>query len=122
MEGHKDVVELLLDNGANKEHRNIDDCTPLQLAAIDGYTNIVKLLLAKDAEINPSSSVKFFAAGGTTDVKIEKSNNCTKVILQPVLTSTVNNTSDRVEEHHHTPSLLGKRRVVMGEEVQKKRV
>ena len=47
-----EVVEILLSRGANKEHRNVSDYTPLSLAASGGYTNIIKLLLAHGAEIN----------------------------------------------------------------------
>ena len=46
------VVELLLSRGANKEHRNVSDYTPLSLAASGGYVNIIKLLLSHGAEIN----------------------------------------------------------------------
>lgn len=46
------VVELLLLRGANKEHRNVSDYTPLSLAASGGYVNIIKILLNAGAEIN----------------------------------------------------------------------
>lgn len=46
------VVELLLAKGANKEHRNISDYTPLSQAASGGYVNVIKVLLAHGAEIN----------------------------------------------------------------------
>ena len=46
------VVELLLSKGANKEHRNVSDYTPLSLAASGGFVNIIKLLLSHGAEIN----------------------------------------------------------------------
>lgn len=48
----KQVVELLLLRGANKEHRNVSDYTPLSLAASGGYVNIIKILLNAGAEIN----------------------------------------------------------------------
>lgn len=53
------VVELLLARGANKEHRNVSDYTPLSLAASGGYVNIIKILLNAGAEIN-SRQVLFF--------------------------------------------------------------
>lgn len=53
------VVELLLARGANKEHRNVSDYTPLSLAASGGYVNIIKILLNAGAEIN-SRQVPFF--------------------------------------------------------------
>lgn len=46
------VVELLLAKGANFEHRNVSDYTPLSLAASGGYVNIIKLLLRAGADIN----------------------------------------------------------------------
>lgn len=54
------VVELLLARGANKEHRNVSDYTPLSLAASGGYVNIIKILLNAGAEIN-SRQVPFTA-------------------------------------------------------------
>jgi len=51
------VVELLLAKGANKEHRNISDYTPLSQAASGGYVNVIKVLLAHSAEINSRSVV-----------------------------------------------------------------
>jgi len=51
------VVELLLAKGANKEHRNISDYTPLSQAASGGYVNVIKVLLAHGAEINSRSVV-----------------------------------------------------------------
>ena len=50
--GRLEVVDLLLQRGANKEHRNVSDYTPLSLAASGGYVNIIKLLLQHTAEIN----------------------------------------------------------------------
>ena len=52
------VVELLLSRGANKEHRNVSDYTPLSLAASGGYVNIIKLLLSHGAEINSRTGSK----------------------------------------------------------------
>ena len=46
------MVQTLLKNGANKEHRNVSDYTPLSLAASGGYTNIISMLLQGGAEIN----------------------------------------------------------------------
>ena len=46
------MVELLLAKGANFEHRNVSDYTPLSLAASGGYVNIIKQLLRAGADIN----------------------------------------------------------------------
>lgn len=56
--GRYEVVELLLNRGANKEHRNVSDYTPLSLAASGGYVNIIKLLLSHGAEINSRTGSK----------------------------------------------------------------
>ena len=53
------VVELLLAKGANFEHRNVSDYTPLSLAASGGYVNIIKLLLRAGADINSRSAFNF---------------------------------------------------------------
>ena len=52
------VVEILLQRGANKEHRNVSDYTPLSLAASGGFVNIIKLLLDNGAEINSRTGSK----------------------------------------------------------------
>jgi hypothetical protein len=48
--GHKDVIRLLQQNGANVN----EDCgnTPLQLAAASGDLELVKLLVAAGADVN----------------------------------------------------------------------
>ena len=46
------MVEILLAKGANFEHRNVSDYTPLSLAASGGYVNIIKMLLRAGADIN----------------------------------------------------------------------
>uniref|UniRef100_A0A1I7RHD0 ANK_REP_REGION domain-containing protein n=1 Tax=Bursaphelenchus xylophilus TaxID=6326 RepID=A0A1I7RHD0_BURXY len=56
--GRRDVVELLLQYGANKEHRNVSDYTPLSLAASGGYVDIITLLLNAGAEINSRTGSK----------------------------------------------------------------
>ncbi|VDM96170.1 unnamed protein product [Thelazia callipaeda] len=52
------VVEILLKRGANKEHRNVSDYTPLSLAASGGYVDIVNSLLNSGAEINSRTGSK----------------------------------------------------------------
>jgi ankyrin repeat protein len=50
----KDVVAFLLENGANindKEYRDLIDQTPLIIAAFNGCTDIVKMLLYAGADI-----------------------------------------------------------------------
>jgi ankyrin repeat protein len=46
------TVQILLDNGANIDARNDMGQTPLMLAAQYGFTDIIQLLLDKDAKVN----------------------------------------------------------------------
>ena len=52
LNGHEDVVELLLANKADVNAKNNDGQTSLELAASLGYADIVKTLLANNADVN----------------------------------------------------------------------
>jgi ankyrin repeat protein len=52
LEGHPQVVELLLAGGAAVNARTADGQTPLMYAAINGSPDIVNLLLARGADIH----------------------------------------------------------------------
>jgi ankyrin repeat protein len=54
--GHKEVVELLLNRGADVNKPNKDGYTPLILAAARGHTEIVKLLLDHKADVNEAEA------------------------------------------------------------------
>ena len=47
--GHRDVVQLLLDKGAEPNMAAIDGHTSLHLAAEEGHKDVVYLLLARGA-------------------------------------------------------------------------
>merc|ERR1711988_368697 len=47
--GHKDIVQILLDNGANINHQEVDGWTALMFAAINGEKDVVQLLLDRRA-------------------------------------------------------------------------
>jgi ankyrin repeat protein len=51
-EGHLDVVNLLLEDGAALEGKAENDRTPLAAAAVNGHADVVKLLLANGAVID----------------------------------------------------------------------
>lgn len=55
-EGHKDVVRLLIERGANVNARNKLGRTPIMFAARYGYTEIVQLLADAGAELNAIAS------------------------------------------------------------------
>ena len=50
--GNKNVVELLIFNGADIQSKIIDGTTPLHLAVGHGYADIARLLIANGADIN----------------------------------------------------------------------
>lgn len=55
--GFCELTEVLLRMRANVEDRGLKgDCTPLMEAASGGYVDIVRLLVAYDADVNAQSS------------------------------------------------------------------
>ena len=50
--GHTKVAEVLIEAGANPNHRTNYDSTPLILAAERDYTKIVRMLIEAGADIN----------------------------------------------------------------------
>ena len=72
MGGHKEVVELLLVNGADVKARNSYTCTPLHYAA-QSSRDIVELLVAHGADINATTSLgeaplQYAANAGQKDI------------------------------------------------------
>ena len=61
LSGHRELVALLLDNGADREARdNGSGATPLYQASAWGRTAVVELLIARGADVNAKNK-----AGGT---------------------------------------------------------
>ena len=50
--GRKEIVELLINKGANVNSKDVFGVTPLHLAALGGKTEIAKILIEKGANIN----------------------------------------------------------------------
>ena len=50
--GHKDVVQLFLDKGADPNKADMSGFTPLHRSALEGHTYVVQLLLEQGAEPN----------------------------------------------------------------------
>ena len=48
----KEVAELLIDKGADMEAKDKDDWTPLHKAAFGGHKEMVELLIAEGADVN----------------------------------------------------------------------
>ena len=57
--GHKEIVELLLQNGTDVNQASKKGFTPLHIACQNGNKGIVELLLQKGAEINQASKKGF---------------------------------------------------------------
>lgn len=53
--GHEELVELLLNRGADIEHRDKKGFTPLILAATAGHEKVVEILLNHNADIEAQS-------------------------------------------------------------------
>ncbi len=51
---HTGIVEILVDAGANVNHRDREGATPLMLASTNGHVETLKLLLSKKAVMNYS--------------------------------------------------------------------
>lgn len=52
-EGDLEGIKELLGSGVNVNFRDIDDRTPLHIAACQGFTEVVELLLQHDAKVDP---------------------------------------------------------------------
>jgi ankyrin repeat protein len=67
LRGHKQIVQILLENKANVNSTNTAEWTPIMHASFEGYAEIVKMLLDEGAEVNArtyvSGTALMFAAG-----------------------------------------------------------
>jgi len=79
-EGHKDIVELLLDTGAEIDIKGLFEETALHLAARNGHKDVVKLLIAKGAKINLKDSYTFTALDYAENIsKHQQLNICSEL-------------------------------------------
>jgi ankyrin repeat protein len=67
MEGHKDVVELLLANKADINVKANDGTTPLITAVVFGHKDVVELLLAQKPDVNAKTNIGATALHAAAD-------------------------------------------------------
>ena len=53
--GHTDIAQLLIDEGADIDAMTSKEATPLIIASLQGHSSIVQLLLRKGAQVNPKN-------------------------------------------------------------------
>ena len=77
--GHDELVELLINHGANIEHKDKKGCTPLILAASAGHAITVAILLDHNADIEAQSdrtkdtALSLACSGGRQEVRLSLS-------------------------------------------------
>ena len=109
--GHKDLVQLLLDRGADPNNAGRCGDTPLVVAAIDGKNDIIKLLLDRGADPNTRIIGGFTPLQGASEYGHK---NVVKLLLDnganPNISDVFGNTPQSLAlRYHHkdTANILG---------------
>ena len=58
LEGHTDVVKLLIEKGAEVNTKGRWGTTPLHYASLEGHTDMVKWLIEKGVEVNAKAGAQ----------------------------------------------------------------
>ena len=56
--GHASVVQYILDQGIDVDTADNDGWTPLHYAAQEGYVEVMKILLARGAQVDQKVSIQ----------------------------------------------------------------
>ena len=82
-EGHEQIVQLLIDHGANVDAESFDTATALHTATANGHAGVVRLLLGAAAECRSGmSGIGPFGGGGWWDSIKLAANNGDEETLQ----------------------------------------
>ncbi|KAM7542139.1 hypothetical protein Aperf_G00000018490 [Anoplocephala perfoliata] len=98
--GRLEIAEDLLARGANKEHRNFSDYTPLSLAASGGFVDVIQLLLKNGAEINSRTGSKL----GISPLMLASMNGYTEAVK--VLLENGSDINAQIETNRNTALTL----------------
>ncbi|NXX28794.1 ANKR7 protein, partial [Nicator chloris] len=71
---HRDCAAILLEHGANHDHRSISGNTALHFAAMVSSTSLVELLLEQDADIDAKNKL------GYTPLTLAVTENCEEMV------------------------------------------
>lgn len=96
--GHAAICELLLESGANLEHRTSENHTPLMEAALEGHSAVIELLANRGARLSHSQTAAG-AAGRPAGVVSSASANPTPTVSPNVKPANQKSPAKHVNSH-----------------------
>lgn len=102
--GNKDIVQFLIDKGANINKKDVYGLNPISIAATNGRTEIVELLFKKSLEKNKEEIVNEPTTDNQNRAPRNNSNN--KKVMEPTNSNTNNSPRKKinVKKHEETPT------------------